>query len=57
MVIKYYDTFQRLKAEGVHDLNITTIFTYQANEDTHEDEHYKHSREVLDRIMSEYFSI
>ena len=54
MAIKYYDTFQRLKAEGVHDLNITTIFTYQANEDTHEDEHYEHSRKVLDRIMGDY---
>ncbi|WP_210135836.1 hypothetical protein, partial [Staphylococcus sp. GDX8P80P] len=32
MAIKYYDTFQRLKNEGVHDLNVATIFTYQANE-------------------------
>ena len=25
MAIKYYDIFQRLKTEGVHDLNVATI--------------------------------
>ncbi|MDW4374272.1 type I restriction endonuclease subunit R [Staphylococcus saprophyticus] len=54
MAIKYYDTFQRLKTEGVHDLNVATIFTYQANEDAQEDDNHVHSREVLDRIMNDY---
>ncbi|MFI9578929.1 type I restriction endonuclease subunit R, EcoR124 family, partial [Staphylococcus capitis] len=54
MAIKYYDTFQRLKNEGVHDLNVATIFTYQANEDAQEDDNHVHSREVLDRIMNDY---
>lgn len=54
MAIKYYDTFQKLKSEGVHDLNVTTIFTYQANEDAKEKEEHVDSREVLDRIMSDY---
>ncbi|OFP27818.1 type I restriction endonuclease subunit R [Staphylococcus sp. HMSC068H08] len=54
MAIKYYDTFQRLKTEGVHDLNVATIFTYQANEDAQEDDNHVHSRAVLDRIMNDY---
>ena len=54
MAIKYYDIFQRLKTEGVHDLNVATIFTYQANEDTQEGEKQEHSREILDRIMNDY---
>jgi len=31
--IAYYQLFQTLKEEGKHDLNIATIFTYQANEE------------------------
>ena len=54
MAIKYYDTFQKLETEGVHDLNVATIFTYQANEDAQEDDNHVHSREVLDRIMNDY---
>ena len=54
MAIKYYDTFQKLKSEGIHDLNVATIFTYQANEDAKENKDYVHSREVLDRIMNDY---
>ncbi|AVP36170.1 type I restriction endonuclease subunit R [Staphylococcus felis] len=54
MAIAYYDIFRKLKQEGKHDLNITTIFTYQANEDTHEEEYFEHSREVLDRVMVDY---
>ncbi|UXR86966.1 type I restriction endonuclease subunit R [Staphylococcus felis] len=54
MAIAYYDIFRKLKQEGKHDLNITTIFTYQANEDIHEEEYFEHSREVLDRVMVDY---
>lgn len=32
-LIKYVDTFQRLKNEGKHKLNIATIFSYGANDD------------------------
>ncbi len=32
-LIKYYETFQRKKNEGLHDLKIATIFSYTANED------------------------
>lgn len=32
-LIKYYDIFKRKKAEGRHNLNIATIFSYAANED------------------------
>lgn len=32
-LLLYYQAFSDLKDEGVHDLNITTIFTYAANED------------------------
>lgn len=33
MAIKYYNIFKQLKEEGQHDLNVSTIFTYAANED------------------------
>ena len=33
MLVKYYDTFQRKKDEGLHNLRIATIFSYAANED------------------------
>ncbi|MBI5976017.1 type I restriction endonuclease subunit R [Staphylococcus canis] len=52
--IAYYDAFQKLKAAGAHDLNITTIFSFQPNEDTKEDEHHEYAREALDRIMTDY---
>ena len=32
-LIKYYETFQRKKTEGKHDLKIATIFSYTQNED------------------------
>jgi type I restriction enzyme R subunit len=32
-LIKYYDIFKRKKEEGLHNLNIATIFSYAANED------------------------
>jgi type I restriction enzyme R subunit len=32
-LIKYYDILQKKKTEGIHNLNIATIFSYTANED------------------------
>ena len=32
-LVTYYETFQRKKAVGAHDLRVVTIFTYMANED------------------------
>src|SRR5690606_17818373 len=31
-LIKYYELFQNKKEAGLHDLNVATIFSYQANE-------------------------
>lgn len=46
--IRYYDAFQKLGTS----LNITTIYTYGANEDSVENE--EHSRHALDRIIVDY---
>ena len=32
-LLKYYDLFKRKQENGEHDLNVATIFSYQANED------------------------
>jgi type I restriction enzyme R subunit len=68
-LIKYFDTFRRLQAEGEHDLRIATIFSYTANEDPNTDttgeipeENFDfnnakvdiHTREVLDTYIGEY---
>lgn len=34
MLYKYYDLFKQKREEGLHDLNIATIFSYGANEAT-----------------------
>lgn len=47
-LVKYYDTFKTIN----HDLKIGAIFTYVANEDLDGD--VEHSRESLDRIISDY---
>ena len=47
-LVKYYDTFKTIN----HDLKIGAIFTYGANEDLDGDA--EHSRESLDRIISDY---
>lgn len=54
MAIAYYRAFQKAKLEGKHHLNVTTIFTYGANEDSHEDDNHVHSREILDEVMSDF---
>ena len=48
LLIKYYDAFKEIN----HDLKIGAIFTYGANEDL--DKNPVHSRESLDRIISDY---
>lgn len=47
-LVKYYDTFKTIN----HDLKIGAIFTYGANEDLDGD--IEHSRESLDRVISDY---
>lgn len=47
-LVKYYDTFKTIN----HVLKIGAIFTYVANEDLDGD--VEHSRESLDRIISDY---
>ncbi len=47
-LVKYYDTLKTIN----HDLKIGSIFTYGANEDLDDD--VEHSRESLDRIISDY---
>ena len=48
MLIKYYDIFKSIK----HDLNISGIFSYGANEDY--EDHDEHSRDALERIIKDY---
>lgn len=48
MLIKYYDTFQKLD----HNLKIAAIFTYGANEDSEGRD--EHSRDSLERMISDY---
>lgn len=48
MLIKYYDIFQSID----HDLNISGIFSYGANEDY--ESHDEHSRDALEHIIADY---
>nr|WP_263314567.1 type I restriction endonuclease subunit R [Mammaliicoccus sp. Marseille-Q6498] len=54
VAIQYYNLFKKAKAEGKHNLNVTTIFSLKPNEDANEDEDFVHSRVVLDSIMADY---
>lgn len=47
-LVKYYDIFQTID----HDLNISAIFTYAANEDG--EGRNEHSRDSLERIIRDY---
>lgn len=47
-LIKYYDIFKRIQ----HDLNISAIFSYAANEDGEGRD--EHSRDALERIILDY---
>lgn len=48
MLVKYYDIFKSIN----HDLNISAIFSFGANEDY--EGHDEHSRDSLERIISDY---
>lgn len=48
MLIKYYNIFKSIK----HDLNISGIFSYGANEEY--EGHDEHSRDALERIIKDY---
>ncbi|SCN19220.1 Type I site-specific deoxyribonuclease, HsdR family [Bacillus toyonensis] len=48
MLVKYYDIFKKLN----HNLKITGIFTYGANEDSESRD--EHSRDALERIITDY---
>lgn len=55
MAMKYYNIFKELNKDG--DLNITTIFTWQANEDDAEEKQkqaVKTSRRGLDGVIEDY---
>lgn len=54
MAIKYYKIFEQLKEEGKHDLNVSTIFTYVANEDSKQQTDNKHTKDELAEIMKDY---
>ncbi|MCQ9278698.1 type I restriction endonuclease subunit R [Staphylococcus borealis] len=54
MAIKYYKIFKQLKEEGKHDLNVSTIFTYGANEDSNQQSDNKHTKDELAEVMKDY---
>ncbi|MGW9817357.1 type I restriction endonuclease subunit R [Staphylococcus cohnii] len=54
MAMKYYQIMQKLKTEGRHDLNISTIFTYHDNEDSSRNQGEQHSRDILETVMADY---
>ncbi len=54
MAIKYYKIFKQLKDAGQHHLNVSTIFTYAANEDTQEQIDKVHTKEELEQVMCDY---
>ena len=51
-LIKYYDTFKKLKDEGKHNYNIAAVYSYGSNEDLSNKE--EHSRDSLERIIKDY---
>lgn len=67
-LVKYYELFKGRKEAGAHDLNVATIFSYQANEDDADAEGTGvgddmpedgapvnvHSREKLDEYIGDY---
>ncbi len=68
MLFKYYDAFKKRKEEGIHDLKIATIFSFNANEEAKDadggiaddslniDEKHidEHSRDILERYIADY---
>src|SRR5699024_12600672 len=51
MAIQYYRVFQKLKKQGVHNLNVTTIFSYQDNEAIDDTMDEQTRRDILEGII------
>ncbi|KYH13695.1 type I restriction endonuclease subunit R [Staphylococcus kloosii] len=51
---KYYDAFKKISKDYDKPLKVAGIFSYAANEDSHEGADDKHSREQLEEAMQDY---
>ncbi|WP_239441498.1 MULTISPECIES: hypothetical protein [unclassified Staphylococcus] len=54
MAIQYYRVFQKLKKQGVHNFNVTTIFSYQYNEAIDDTMDEQTRRDILESIIPTY---
>lgn len=54
MAIQYYRVFQKLKKQGVHNFNVTTIFIYQDNEAIDDTMDEQTRRDILEGIIQTY---
>ncbi|OEK66659.1 restriction endonuclease subunit R, partial [Staphylococcus equorum] len=54
MAIQYYRVFQKLKQQGVHNFNVTTIFSYQDNEAIDDTMDEQTRRDILEGIIQTY---
>ncbi|MCD8827812.1 type I restriction endonuclease subunit R [Staphylococcus gallinarum] len=54
MAIQYYRIFQKLKKQGVHNFNVTTIFSYQDNEAIDDTMDEQTRRDILEGIIQTY---
>lgn len=54
MAIQYYRVFQKLKEQGVHNFNVTTIFSYQDNEAIDDTMDEQTRRDILEGIIQTY---
>lgn len=54
MAIQYYHVFQKLKKQGVHNFNVTTIFSYQDNEAIDDTMDKQTRRDILEGIIQTY---
>lgn len=54
MAIQYYRVFQKLKKQGVHNFNVTTIFSYQDNEAIEDTMDEQTRRDILENIIQTY---
>ncbi|MUK59160.1 restriction endonuclease subunit R, partial [Pseudomonas aeruginosa] len=53
-LIKYYETFKRLNKKLEQPLTVAGIFTFKPNEDDRDGEVPYHSREKLEKMISDY---
>ena len=54
MAIQYYRVFQKLKKQGVHNFNVTTIFSYQDSEAIDDTMDEQTRRDILEGIIQTY---